>query len=74
MANANQNVHRIGPYLFGLKVPNVGMLIAEEPNQVLDNKHQTKLPGNCRVEFNLAVLQCVYSKYGTTGFNYFCVF
>ena len=30
---------------WGLKVPNVGMLIAEEPNQVLDKKHQTRLPG-----------------------------
>ena len=30
---------------WGLKVPNVGMLIIEELNQVLDKKHQTKLPG-----------------------------
>ena len=30
---------------WGLKVPNVGMLIAEEPNKVLDKKHQTRLPG-----------------------------
>ena len=29
----------------GLKVPNVGFLILEEPNRVLDKKHQTKLPG-----------------------------
>ena len=29
----------------GLKVPKVGVLIAEEPNQVLDKKHQTRLPG-----------------------------
>ena len=29
----------------GLKVLNVGILIAEEPNQVLDKKHQTTLPG-----------------------------
>ena len=31
--------------LGGLKVPNIGVLIAEEPNQVLDKEHQTKLPG-----------------------------
>ena len=30
---------------WGIKVLNVGMLIAEEPNQVLDKEHQTKLPG-----------------------------
>ena len=29
----------------GLKVPNVGFLILEEPNRVLDKKHQTKMPG-----------------------------
>ena len=29
----------------GLKVPNVGMLIMEDQNQVLDKKNQTKLPG-----------------------------
>ena len=28
-----------------LKVLNVGCLILEEPNRVLDRKHQTKLPG-----------------------------
>ena len=31
--------------LLGLKVPNVAVLIAEEPNQVLDKEYQTKLPG-----------------------------
>ena len=29
---------------WGIKVPNVGMLTAEEANQVLDKEHQTKLP------------------------------
>ena len=29
----------------GPKVLNVGILIAEEPNQVLDKKHQTRLSG-----------------------------
>ena len=29
----------------GLKVPNVGVLIVDDPTQVLDKKHQTKLPG-----------------------------
>ena len=29
----------------GLKVPKVGFLIIDEPNRVLDRKHQTKLLG-----------------------------
>ena len=30
---------------WGLKLLNVGVLIVEEPNQVLDKEHQTKLQG-----------------------------
>ena len=30
---------------WGLRVQKMGILIAEEPNQVLDKKHQTRLPG-----------------------------
>ena len=29
----------------GLRVLNVGVLIVDDPTQVLDKKHQTKLPG-----------------------------
>ena len=55
----------------GLKVLNVGMLIAEELNQVLDKKHKTKLPGI--VWWNLIQLSynVFIQKYGTTGFNSF---
>ena len=55
----------------GLKVPNVGMLITEEPNKVLDKKHQTKLPGI--VGWNLFQLSynMFIQKYGTTGFDSF---
>ena len=54
----------------GLKVPNVGMLIAEVQNQVLDKKHQTRLPGI--VGWNLIQLSYVFvQKYGTTGFDSF---
>ena len=55
----------------GLKVSKAGMLNAEEPNQVLDEKHQTKLPGI--VGWNLIKLSCnvFVQKYGTTGFNSF---
>ena len=55
----------------GLKVPNVGVLIAEEPNQVLDKKQQAKLPGI--VGWNLIWLSynMFIQKYGTTGFDLF---
>ena len=57
--------------LLGLKVPNVGILIAEEPNQVLDKKYQTRLPGI--VGWNLIWLSynVFVKKCGTTGFNSF---
>ena len=55
----------------GLKVPKVGVLIAEEPNQVLDKKHQTRLPGI--IGWNLIWLSydVFIKKYGTTGFDSF---
>ena len=55
----------------GLKVPKVGILIAEEPNQVLDKKHQTRLPGI--IGWNLIWLSydMFVQKYGTTGFDSF---
>ena len=55
----------------GLKVPKVGVLIAEEPNQVLDKKHQTRLPGI--IGWNLIWLSydMFIKKYGTTGFDSF---
>ena len=55
----------------GLKVPKVGVLIAEELNQVLDKKHQTRLPGI--IGWNLIQLSydMFIKKYGTTGFDSF---
>ena len=55
----------------GLKVPKVGVLIAEEPNQVLDKKLQTRLPGI--IGWNLIWLSydMFVQKYGTTGFDSF---
>ena len=55
----------------GFKVPKVGVLIAEEPNQVLDKKHQTRLPGI--IGWNLIWLSydMFIEKYGTTGFDSF---
>ena len=55
----------------GLKVPKVGVLIAEEPNQVLDKKHQTRLPDI--IGWNLIWLSydVFIQKYGTTGFDSF---
>ena len=55
----------------GHKVPNVGMLIVEDPSQVLDKKHQSKLPGI--VGWNLIQLSynVFVEKYGTSGFDSF---
>ena len=55
----------------GLKVLNVGVLIIEDPSQVLDKKHQSKLPGI--VGWNLTWLSynAFIEKYGTSGFNSF---
>ena len=55
----------------GLKVLKVGILTAEEPNQVLDKKHQTRLPGI--IGWNLIQLSydMFVQKYGTMGFDSF---
>ena len=55
----------------GLKVPKVGVLIAEEPNQVLDKKHQTRLPGILGWNLIWLSYDVFIKKYGTTGFNSF---
>ena len=54
----------------GLKVPNVGILV-EDPSQVLDKKHQSKLCGI--VGWNLVWLSynAFVEKYGTSGFDSF---
>ena len=55
----------------GLKVPNVGVLIIDDPSQVLDKKHQSKLPGI--VGWNLIQLSynAFVEQYGASGFNSF---
>ena len=55
----------------GLKVPNVGVLIVDDPSQVLDKKHQTKLPGI--VGWNLIWLSynMFVEQYGASGFDSF---
>ena len=55
----------------GLKVLNVGFLITDEPNRVLDKKHQTKLPGI--ISWNMIWLACkvFLNKYGEKDFNSF---
>ena len=55
----------------GLKVLNVGVLIIDDPSQVLDKKHQTKLPGI--VGWNLIWLSynAFVEQYGASGFHSF---
>ena len=50
----------------GLKVPKVGVLITEEPNQVLDKKHQTRLPG-------IIGWTCSYRNMGPQDFTHLYV-
>ena len=42
--------------LLGLQVLNIGFLIMEEPNSILDKKHHTRLPRNHRLEYGMACL------------------
>ena len=55
----------------GLKVLNVGVLIIDDLSQVLDKKHQTKLPGI--VGWNLIWLSynAFVEQYGASGFDSF---
>ena len=55
----------------GLKVPNVGIPVVEDPSQVLDKKHQSNLSGI--VGWNLVQLSynALVEKYGTSGFSSF---
>ena len=52
----------------GLKVPNVNMLVIDDPSLVLEKRHQSKLPGI--VGWNLVWLSynMFVRKYGTLGF------
>ena len=54
----------------GLKVPNVGMLIAQELNQVFE-KNQTKLPGIVGSNLIWLSYNTFIQEYGTTGFHSF---
>ena len=58
---------------WGLKVPNVGMLIAEEPNQVLDKKHQTRLPGIVRWNLIQVSYNVFVQKYGDNRIQLFYI-
>ena len=55
----------------GFKVPNVGVQIVDDLTQVLDKKHQTKLPGI--VGWNLIWLSynAFVEQYGASGFDSF---
>ena len=58
------------PFL-GLEAPNVGVLIIEEPNQVLDKKHHIKVPE--MVGWNLVWLSynAIIKEHWTVGFDSF---
>ena len=53
----------------GLKVPNVGILIIEDPSEVLDKEHQSKLPGIVGWNLIRQSYNAFVEKYGTSGFD-----
>ena len=55
----------------GLKVPNVGFVILEEPYTILDKKHQTKLPGIIGWNLIWLAYEAFVEKYGEEKFNSF---
>ena len=61
----------IGEDFMGLNMPNVGFLIIDEPNRVLDKKHQTKLLGIIGWNMIQLVYKVFMNKYGKEHFNSF---
>ena len=55
----------------GLKVSNVGVLIVDDPTQVLDKKHQTKLPGIVGWNLIWVSYNAFVEQYGASGFDSF---
>ena len=55
----------------GLKVPNFGMLIIDDPSQMFDKKHQSKLPGMVGKNLVWPSYKVFVRKYWTSGFNFF---
>ena len=55
----------------GLKVLNVGFLIIDELNKVLDKKHHTKLPGIIGWNMIQLAYKVFINKYGEESFNSF---
>ena len=55
----------------GLKVPDVGFLIIDEPNKVLEKKHHTKLPGIIGWDMIWLAFKVFENKYGEESFNSF---
>ena len=55
----------------GLKMPNVGFLIIDEPNKVLERKHNTKLPGIIGWNMIWLTYEGFINRYGEESFNSF---
>ena len=55
----------------GLKVSNVGFLIINEPNNVLEKKHHTKLSGIISWNMIWLVYKVFINKYGEESLNSF---
>ena len=55
----------------GLKVPNVGVLIIDDPSQMWDRRHQSKLPGIVGLNLVQMSYNACVKKYVTSGFDSF---
>ena len=55
----------------GLEVSNVGFLIIDEPNKVLEKKHHTKLPGIISWNMIQLMYKVFINKYREESFNSF---
>ena len=61
----------LGINFMGIKVLNVGFLIIDEPNKVLEMKHHTKLPGIISWNLIWLMFEVFKNKYGEESFNSF---
>ena len=55
----------------GIVVPNVGVLIIQEPNELLDKCHKTKLPGVISCNLIKLAYQVFVQKYGLVSLENF---
>ena len=61
----------LDPDILGIMVPNVGILITQEPSELLDECHKTKLPGVIGWDLIKLAYQVFIQKFGQKSFENF---